>query len=229
MEEINHRCGLCPHPVDTHIVNAYADNLHEAPWMNLRCAHRFHTHCFLQQRLFRGRDTYDGIYTTCPTCRMRILPEATVTELAQNDPDMAHDRTVRQRLAELWNTHEVFRADIRELRRVQRVRDSSHRAYSSEASAIRREWKELSKPSIDYLKTVKRNCIKKVMALKTRMPAQMAQNKFRIKKREVLNTYNADSWNLQYISDDCPGAPKFPRGGMYGYYARPQYMFRMRL
>jgi hypothetical protein len=160
---------------------------------------------------------------------MRILPEATVTQLADNDPDRIHDRTVRQRLAELWNTNEVFREDIRELRRVQRIRDSSRKVYSSESAVIKREWKELSKPSIDYLKTVKRNCIKKVMALKTRMPARTAQIKFANKKREVLNTYAADSWNLQYISDDCPGAPKFPRGGMYGYYTRPQYLFRVRV
>jgi len=219
------RCTLCPHPAETRDVYPYEGDLAEAPWTELRCHHRFHTHCFVLN--IATREERDHTTMSCPACMQSVLPEETTREIMLRRTGHGYEDNERQRAHNLWNTNEAFREDLLQLKKFSNEARKFKVKYSKEASVLRREWKQLSSPSVEYLKSLKDKFVKKSRELDFRTEAMQAYNRFNKKNREIRHTYDTGYWGLGLLAD-IPGIPRFDYRYVYGL-NNSRYMFRIRI
>lgn len=222
MAEENHLCSLCIHPTDERAnLLSYTGDLTTAPFVGLRCGHRFHTHCFCIQ--FYG----GGNQSRCPQCNEYILEDNLRDGLRRIDEPDAYERNSRARIIELWNKEEVFREDLKELKALERAYKKETANFGKGVMGLRREWRELTLPTKTFLTLKKKEFQKRFSKLEHRTSTIRAYGRMQRKRRKITDTYNISSYNL-HILEDIPKAPKFQR--FYGMRRiSSRYTFRIRI
>lgn len=225
MAEEDHRCPLCIHPTDERAnVLTYREDLSTAPFIALRCGHRFHTHCFCIRFYYANEG---GNYSRCPQCNEYILEDTLRQGLRRiEDPD-AYQRNSRERIIDLWNKEEVFREDLKELKALERAYKKENANFGKGVIALRREWRELTLPTKTFLSLTKNEFQKRFRKLEHRLSTIRAFGRMQRKKREITDTYNISFYNL-HVLEDIPKAPRFQR--FYSFRRiSSRYTFRIRI
>jgi hypothetical protein len=222
MAEEDHRCPLCIHPTDERAnLLPYTGDLATAPFVGLRCGHRFHTHCFCI-RFYEG-----GNQSRCPQCREYILEDNLRHGLRRIEEPDAYERNSRERIIDLWNKEEVFREDVKELKVLERAYKKENANFSKSISVLRREWRDLILPSQTFLSLKKKEFQKRFSKLEHRSSTIRAYGRMQRKKRQITDTYNINSYNLHAL-EAIPKAPKFQR--FYSFRRiSGRYAFRIRI
>lgn len=222
MAEEDNRCLLCIHPTDERAnLLPYTGDLATAPFVGLRCGHRFHTHCYCI-RFYEG-----GNQLRCPQCHEYILEDNLRQGLRRIEEPDAYERNSRERIIYLWNNEEVFREDLKELKALERAYKKENAKFSGGISALRREWRELTLPTKTFLSLKKKEFIKRFSKLEFRTSTMRAFGRMQRKKLQITATYNINSYNLHTL-EDIPKAPRFQR--FYSFRSRRgRYIFRVRI
>lgn len=175
-----------------------------APFVGLRCGHRFHTHCFCI-RFYEG-----GNQSRCPQCHEYILEDTLRHGLRRIEEPDAYERNSRERIIDLWNKEEVFREDVKELKTLERAYKRENVNFTKGVTGLRREWRELTLPTKTFLSLKKKEFQKRFSKLENRLSTIRAYGRMQRKKRQIADTYNISSYNLHALGD-IPKAPKFQR------------------
>jgi len=219
-------CALCPHPAETIDVYPYEGDIAEAPWINLRCQHRFHTHCFgIRIAVLEERDGNTRL--SCPVCSQSLVPEEALQQIAVRRTGDGFERSERERIFNLWNTNDAFREDVLHLKKLSKESRKFRAKYMKNVSVLRREWKQLAMPSIEYLKSMKDTFIRRAQETEYRSEALQAYRRFHKKNMEIRHTYDTGFWGLGTLAD-VAGAPRFEYPYGHGV-SRTRYFFRARI
>ena len=219
------RCALCPHPADTRVICPYEGDLETAPWVALRCLHRFHTHCYMVYNCSREDDGL--LRQSCPTCRQTVLDPASIQTLTAVRTNAGYEGNERMRMHDLWNNDEAFRENVKELHKLQRKANGAGARHRKEVAVLLREWRQMITPTVAYLKTQKQTFTMRMMECENRREAMLASGKYQKKRREMMQTYDTGYWGLGLLSD-IPGAPKLQSYGRH-YRRSARYVFRVRV
>jgi hypothetical protein len=214
------RCSLCPTLQDT----APRVALERAPWMNLQCGHQVHTNCFIEYIYFSTRNL---LRFECPICHAHALENTMVEWMVQNDNlHFARPNT----LDDLWNGNEEFRNDIRNLHKIQREESKYIQIHKNEVNQLKREWKEITYTSVQFLKDQKRIFKRSLYGLVGRRKGLRGINRMIAERRRLLNKYPNVSWSSFQGIRAVRGAPKlkiFSR--TLGWKFMPYNLFRVRV
>lgn len=222
MAEEDHRCPLCIHPTDERAnLLPYTEDIATAPFVGLRCGHRFHTHCFCI-RFYEG-----GNQSRCPQCQEYILEDNIRNGLRRiEDPD-TYERNSRARIIELWNKEEVFREDLNELKALERAYKKENAGFTKGTTALRREWREVTLSTKTFLSLKKKEFQKRFSKLEHRLSMIRAYGRMKRKRRQISETYNINCYNFDAL-EDIPKAPRFER--FYRFHrTSSRYTFRIRI
>jgi len=214
------RCSFCPTIQDT----APRVALDRAPWMNLQCGHQVHTNCFIEYLYFSTRTL---LRFECPICHANALENTMIAWLVEND---TLHFTRPNTLNDLWDGNEEFRNDIRDLHKIQREEAKSISIHTNEVNQLKREWKEITYTSIQFLKEQKRIFKRRLFTLAGRRKAMRGINRMFAERRRLLNKYPNISWSSFQGIRAIRGAPKlkvFSR--ILSWKFMPYNLFRVRV
>lgn len=213
------RCSLCPHEADLNPAPPLEDN---PPFTHFRCGHRVHTQCFIVQ-LSIHLDWFGRV--SCPDCAQRVLNDGVLNYLRDYRDYDAGGRV--NTVANLWETNEVFREQVREAAKLERDAAKKRRVVKLQVDALKKEWKEKTDGYRTILKNMRDSYIRRFREIQGRREMALATGKARRMKTIIRQTYDLGYYELERINR-IRGAPKI--GGVTRrwnrFYVSHAYAFR---
>ena len=209
-------CSLCP-------TDRFGELVDTEHFSTLLCGHQVHTECLIKD-IYISRLPHR---IQCNTClRTLITPE--MRDLYHR-LDGDEDR-VRQTPAQLWETNEEFRRDIRAFKKSLSEYTSIYRKFNAEVKPLVRTFKEniaLPLEAIKEQKIAQTAAFKRIPLRKQMMSKSLILGRYR---NRIRAAYHIGLWELTELRT-VPGAPKFSRtsSSFYRWRMTPRQLFRVRM
>jgi hypothetical protein len=213
------RCSMCND-------EAPEQDLTDAAYSELRCGHRVHTYCLINQIvLVRLRHNMPNDIT-CNLCDIPLV-DAETQEYYHTVHENRPHRTTTVR--ELWETNENFRRDIKAYKKATTEYNKAFRAFNRDAKAVRTRYLQTVDPSVQFIKDQKRVATQEFNRIATKR-AFLSKSASITRIRNIIRrNYTASFWDIVDGLREIQGAPKIRRLTYYSWRLRASSFFRVRI
>lgn len=224
---MEHQCIICPHEAD--LDKPPPINVENAPRIQFFCGHSVHTQCMIAKYYEYDRqinDCTDFNRAHCPECDSPLTsPE--FNEWLNRKFRNRENRFIN--IENLWTTNEVFREDVKELSKVGRELTAGFNAHDKDIATLRREFKEVIKGSVTFIKSQSEVFNKRLVALPSRKKSTRASVKYNKCMKKLLDTYDLSQYEMRFFKH-AKNTPKIPITYRHASHHRiGRYIFRVRI